>query len=115
MEFNLYLVRNLIDGSMYVGQTIRLVEKRWKQHLYQARKGVETHLHRAIRKYGAENFVVDPIVPIGDDFTDCCGLTRGCTTRPQAVREQLIHRRRLDTRMAVLTGVKSYPPKPDAR
>lgn len=50
---------------MYIGQSIRL-EKRFQEHIDDSlvpeevwkanKRGQQTHLHRAIRKYGAENF-----------------------------------------------------------
>jgi len=52
MELNLYLVRNLIDGSMYVGKTIKTIRRRWQNHLAAAERGrINTYLANAIRKY----------------------------------------------------------------
>jgi len=76
MELNLYLVRNVLDGTMYVGKTVHTIRQRWWKHLSLARTGSNLHLHRAIRKYGAENFVVDPLV-IDQDFTDDQSLNDG--------------------------------------
>lgn len=73
----LYLVTNLIDGTMYVGKTIRPIEKRWMNHLSAARHGSSTHLHNAIRKYGAGAFVVDPLILSDEDFTDDQSLNDG--------------------------------------
>lgn len=75
MAFNLYLVRNLVNGKMYCGKTTYTIERRWKQHKYDARRQVyNSHLHRAMRKYGPENFVIDPIIPVGEDIVDEQGL-----------------------------------------
>lgn len=52
----IYKIRNKTNGKLYVGQTIKTLEKRKQQHLKCARNGVETHLYQAIRKYGEDNF-----------------------------------------------------------
>ena len=56
--FEIYLITNNINGKVYVGQAIRGKEKRWNRHLNDMKAGSELYLHRAIRKYGAENFTV---------------------------------------------------------
>ncbi len=52
----IYLVTNLINQMKYVGQTIRTLKQRKSSHLSSSKKGSTYYLHRAIRKYGAENF-----------------------------------------------------------
>lgn len=48
---------NTKSGKWYVGQTIE-EEKRFKSHIYDAiNKKSNTHFHRALRKYGLENWV----------------------------------------------------------
>lgn len=47
----IYLIWNLVTGMRYVGQTKKSVKQRFKEH---ARK--DSHLGRAIKKYGVENF-----------------------------------------------------------
>lgn len=55
-----YVVTNLVNSKQYVGQTTYTeVERRWAGHLRYARarpSGRDGLLHRAIRKYGEENF-----------------------------------------------------------
>ena len=51
----IYKITNKLDGKQYVGQTMRLVETRFKQHA----NNKKTHLGRAIRKYGVENFLIE--------------------------------------------------------
>ena len=47
---------------MYIGQSIRSVEKRFQRHISDAINNViDTHFARAIRKYGADNFYVEVI------------------------------------------------------
>lgn len=56
-----YLVTNKIDGKTYVGVTRFKPKSRWTQHLYKAKHAPTTHFHKAINKYGAENFSVTAI------------------------------------------------------
>lgn len=46
-----YLIWNLVTGMRYVGQTKKSVKQRFKEH---AKK--DSHLGRAIKKYGEQNF-----------------------------------------------------------
>ena len=48
----IYKITNKVNKKVYIGSTIHSLEKRWYGHVYQARKGEGTHLHKAIRKYG---------------------------------------------------------------
>ena len=57
----IYLATNLVNQMKYVGQTTRTLEQRKSSHLSSARNGSTYYLHRAIRKYGAENFKWDII------------------------------------------------------
>lgn len=34
---------------------------RWKEHQSAAKRGINTYFHKAIRKYGIENFVIEQI------------------------------------------------------
>jgi len=58
--FYIYLIRR--NGKpVYVGFTSRTLEERWKEHCF-ASKGIsECILHRAIRKYGIDNFTIENI------------------------------------------------------
>jgi len=70
MNFNLYLIRNLLDGSMYVGKTSKSISTRWSQHLYAVRNGSKFHLHNAIRLYGANNFTIESLNLMDEDVSD---------------------------------------------
>ena len=57
----IYKVENMIDGKVYIGKTGKSLEKRWKEHCYDAKRKSSVKrfkLHRAIAEYGAENFSV---------------------------------------------------------
>ena len=58
-----YLIINLLDGKLYVGQTRRTVEIRWSEHVTYALRFApgNPHLDAAIRKYGPESFSVETL------------------------------------------------------
>ncbi len=56
MVGRIYAITNLINGHKYVGQTTRDVNIRFHEHCY---KGACKGIHRAIEKYGKENFSIN--------------------------------------------------------
>jgi len=56
-----YVITNRTNGKQYIGVTCRGVHRRWLAHLCSARKGVKTAFYNAIRKYGADMFVVEEL------------------------------------------------------
>jgi group I intron endonuclease len=58
MSGQIYLIRNIINGKGYVGQTKLTVVARYKKHLENAKRGIDGALYRAMRKHGVENFSV---------------------------------------------------------
>lgn len=69
----IYRFKNKINGKSYIGQSVQ-PEKRIKQHIGLANNGSNTKFHRAIRKYGIENFEYEilygDLFPI-DNISDC--------------------------------------------
>lgn len=57
----IYKITNDINGKVYVGQTIRPLDIRWKAHSYRALSGSPYAIHSAIRKYGIEHFHIEQI------------------------------------------------------
>lgn len=54
-----YQIRNISNNKSYVGKTVETTpSKRWYQHLRESELGSQCGIHRAIRKYGPENFDV---------------------------------------------------------
>lgn len=51
----IYKIQNNINQKNYIGQS-KNIEMRWKQHIYSAEAGSQYPIHRALRKYGVENF-----------------------------------------------------------
>lgn len=69
-----YLIRNCVNGKVYVGKTERrqapdkALAWRWRTHCRVAERGGSAMLHRAIRKYGAASFSVEVICETADRF-----------------------------------------------
>ena len=54
----IYVIENIVNGHAYVGKA-NDVMRRWKKHIVSSlQEKSELPLHRAIRKYGLESFVV---------------------------------------------------------
>lgn len=75
MKYRIYIIRNKITQSLYVGQTKQPLSRRYAQHLHACRSGSRLPLYQAMRKYGLENF---DIVEIGYSNTkrDCNQMER---------------------------------------
>jgi hypothetical protein len=52
----IYKFINRINGKQYIGKTIGSVEKRKQRHMEDVNNGSDCIFHRAIRKYGIDNF-----------------------------------------------------------
>lgn len=53
----IYRIINSQNNKVYIGQTIRPVEQRFKHHINDAMNNIlDTHFARAIRQYGPTNF-----------------------------------------------------------
>lgn len=58
----IYKITNIVNDKIYIGQSIRPIEKRFQRHINDAINNIlDTHLARAIRKYGKENFTLELI------------------------------------------------------
>lgn len=70
MNLNLgkiYKITNIINGKVYIGQTIRTLKTRFNQHIN--RTGC-TYLHSAIHKYGKEKFKIELIEEVPKENLD---------------------------------------------
>lgn len=58
----IYKITNVINGKVYIGQTINSLEKRWKRHTWKSSlKRESMAISMAILKYGKENFIIEEI------------------------------------------------------
>lgn len=55
----IYRITNTANGKVYIGQTKGSPERRFKNHLDDAKRGVGSPLCRAIRKYGEDKFLLE--------------------------------------------------------
>ena len=58
--YHIYKHTSKTSGKSYIGITHN-VEQRWYNHQYDASKGSTNHFHRAIRKYGNDNWITEII------------------------------------------------------
>lgn len=55
----IYIIRNIINNKVYIGQTKVSLKLRFQNHLSAARNGKDYVIGKAIRKYGEENFYIE--------------------------------------------------------
>lgn len=66
-----YIMKNKINGKCYVGQTNSSIDVRISQHLCEAKGGKTNSLiHKALRKYGMNNFEIKTINCFSEDQND---------------------------------------------
>jgi group I intron endonuclease len=63
----IYKVTNQINQKSYVGKTELSLSRRKSNHLSDAKRGCEFAFHRALRKYGEENFAWEVLEDIIED------------------------------------------------
>lgn len=60
-NFYLYRITNLINGKVYIGQSVN-PQRRWSRHKSDAKLSInKKHLTNAIKKYGVHNFICEVI------------------------------------------------------
>lgn len=68
----IYKVTNLKNNKAYIGKTNYSIQHRWQQHIYSSYNNKDSKeynflLHKAIRKYGKENFIIEEIEEISEN------------------------------------------------
>jgi group I intron endonuclease len=57
----IYKIVNKVNGDFYIGKTTKPKEERLQKHFYNSSYNSQTHLHRAIRKYGYSSFIIEEV------------------------------------------------------
>lgn len=60
----IYCITCLANGKLYIGQTVQSLDNRWRRHILSTQRGSDHKFHRAIRKYGEENFIVEEVLTV---------------------------------------------------
>jgi group I intron endonuclease len=87
----IYKIVCVPNDKIYIGQTLRTIEKRWKRHIMDSKKSCDNKFHRAIRKYGEDNFIAEEVMWVEAptqkelkaklDFLECHFIQRYDTKR----------------------------------
>lgn len=75
----IYLARNTANGKGYVGQTVKGLKARMREHQKDAKRGSKVPFHRAIRKYGFESFTWQ-VLRTCDSREDLAAAEQACIT-----------------------------------
>lgn len=74
MKGKIYKITNKVNGKIYVGQTVKTLEERFKKHCWGTTERDKYHLNMAIKKaiikYGKENFTIELIEEVETDKLD---------------------------------------------
>lgn len=65
--FIIYKITSKSTGKSYIGVTKQSLEKRWYQHKWFAKHKPTCHFHRAIMKYGPDDFIIELLLSEQDD------------------------------------------------
>ena len=59
----IYLIENIINHKIYIGQTMQSLRRRLQRHIWDAANSKEANskLHRAIVKYGNDKFIISKL------------------------------------------------------
>lgn len=64
----IYKITNKINNKIYIGETNRTIDIRWRQHKQRAKNiNNKEYLYNAMRKYGIENFAIEEIEECPDE------------------------------------------------
>ncbi len=62
MRGRIYAITCLKTNKLYFGQTIKEISERFAEHVREAARGSRFKLHKAIRKYGSQNFHAEEVL-----------------------------------------------------
>jgi group I intron endonuclease len=58
----IYLIKNIINNKVYIGQTITSLNNRRYGHMADSRRGKNTKISKALSKYGENNFIFGELI-----------------------------------------------------
>lgn len=69
---HIYKITNTLNNKVYIGQTIKTVDKRFQQHKNNSNKDYfsQIALYKAFKKYGIENFICEEIEEVPNELLD---------------------------------------------
>ena len=68
----IYKITNTLNNKIYIGQTIKTIEKRFQQHKNNSNKEYFSQivLYKAFNKYGIENFICEQVEQVENEKLD---------------------------------------------
>jgi group I intron endonuclease len=69
--YQIYRIVNRINGHFYIGMTKNSLSCRFASHRYAAKSGKKSKLYDAMRSYGIDNFIIEPLEKF-DTKQECC-------------------------------------------
>lgn len=78
MNGEIYILKNKINNKVYIGQTTQGSKVRFKQHLKLLKSNQTQLIHKAIKKYGKENFYYEVLYENIDNYEQLNKLEEEC-------------------------------------
>ena len=60
----IYCITCLVNGKMYIGQTVQLLDNRWRRHVLSTQRGSDHKFLLTILSYGSVNFLVEEVLTV---------------------------------------------------
>jgi group I intron endonuclease len=62
----IYKITNLVNNKVYIGKSVNILE-RWQEHLRKVKFNAGAYLHKAMRHYGKDNFILEIVEEVSRD------------------------------------------------
>lgn len=66
----IYKITNIANGKIYVGQTSKIIEKRFQAHIQKAKAHTNRYLYDAMNHYGYDKFIISQIEECDNNLLD---------------------------------------------